>query len=126
MEEGLPAALLNPAAVPSMDCVLSSIKAAMAKDILGKLKTRGFFTEVLYGLAPHGKIGLALQEFGAPPDADNLLVVTMQWQDEQRGCIDTNMEQLIEGNRSELGKIDELRCVDSIKKLYKISDGEIS
>lgn len=60
-------------------CVLAAAQSAIIAHLRATLRTRSLSTEVLFNLAPHSKIAVALQQFGVKDEDTNFLAVTVDW-----------------------------------------------
>ena len=106
------------------------------------MKTRSLFTEFLFNLAPHNKIGLSLKEFGVKDDESSVIAITYDKYEinSSDNVLDAfqsiNLEQTdlpnfeavkreVEGECKSLSEIDNLKDMKAITKLYKLTAEEI-
>ena len=64
--------------VAGLDCIFSASQTAVTANRKESLRTRSLYTEILFNLSPHNKIGPSLQQFGAGDQHTSVLAVTVE------------------------------------------------
>lgn len=132
----LPAALIRPQMVGGASCVFAAALSAVTAHHRASLRTRSLSTEVLFNLAPHSKIALALQQFGVRDDDTSLLALTVDWLEGGKGGLRDQEEEIltpaadqvratVQGDPTELFKLDALRDTAAVTNLYKLTQEEL-
>lgn len=110
---------------------MAAVSSALIAYERNALKTRTLATEVLFALAPHTKIGTALQQFGTKDGDTFMLVLTIDEQQDHHADKDSftdgdRVHAAIEGTPIPLCKLDALIDDLAIIRLYKLTILELS
>jgi len=99
--------------------VLTACSKAFHHEAEKTLKTRNVFSEILLILSPSNKISECFKLFGVQ-DTDTDIIVVARKEESESLCA------VIKGDTVNLSKLPEYCHVDALKKLFKLSESELS
>lgn len=116
------AALINPTMLMSPFQVLVAANKAVHLQMIGKMKTRSLFSEIIFNLSPTNNISDAFKRFGISDGDSSVLVVLVHNQDEPPPLSD--IISRVDGQQAPVDDVSSLSDTAKIKKLFKITPQE--
>ncbi|CAL8242131.1 unnamed protein product [Merluccius merluccius] len=122
MEGKINAALINPKMIVDSFQVLVAANKAVHLQSIGKMKTRGLYSEIIFNLSPANNISEAFKRFGISDSDDSVLVVLVATDDESQVLAD--ITEKVDGQQVPVAELPTLTDVMQIRKLYKVTPQE--
>ncbi|KAK0130698.1 EKC/KEOPS complex subunit TPRKB [Merluccius polli] len=107
--------------VDSFQVLVAANKAVHLQSI-GKMKTRGLYSEIIFNLSPANNISEAFKRFGISDSDDSVLVVLVATDDESQVLAD--ITEKVDGQQVPVAELPTLTDVMQIRKLYKVTPQE--
>ncbi|XP_063783171.1 EKC/KEOPS complex subunit TPRKB [Pseudophryne corroboree] len=122
MDGSIDGALLNPAMILDPLQVLVAVNKAIHLQLLKKMKTRTFNSEIIFNLSPTNNISEAFKKFGLS-DSDSAVLVVLT-DDGTKHLNSQEVSSHVEGQQVPLANLSQLTDLTKVKKIYKITTQE--
>ncbi|XP_075064948.1 EKC/KEOPS complex subunit TPRKB [Mixophyes fleayi] len=122
MDGSIDGALLNPAMILDPLQVLMATNKAIHLQLLRKMKTRTFNSEIIFNLSPTNNISEAFKKFGLS-DSDSGVLVVLTDDGTKTLCFEEVISH-VEGQQVPLATLSQLTDFSKVKKVYKIATQE--
>ncbi|XP_013408871.1 EKC/KEOPS complex subunit Tprkb [Lingula anatina] len=116
------AALIKPSVVVDPFQVLVAVNKAVHLHSNNKKYTRTLHSEILYSLAPSKNISDSYKKFGVTDQETSVLIVSLA----EESTKPQDFLSVIQGQQVALESLPEFTDLDTVKKVYKIPDIELS
>ncbi|XP_064607240.1 EKC/KEOPS complex subunit TPRKB-like [Liolophura sinensis] len=117
------ATLLNPEMILDEFQILVAANQAINLHVLNKMVTKSLHSEILYRLSPSKNISDSFKKFGTGENDKAVCVVIVN--DKNKSTLDLILN-ISQGKLTDLEKLANLTDMDKVKKIYKLTDEELS
>ncbi|XP_060745659.1 EKC/KEOPS complex subunit TPRKB [Tachysurus vachellii] len=122
MEGKIAGALINPSVVLDPFQTLLAANKAVHVQMIGKMKTRSLYSEIIFNLSPTNNISEAFKRFGISENDNAVLIVLVH--NKEEACNKDDILSKVDGQQIPADQISSLSDLAKIKKLYKLAPQE--